>query len=68
MRRTHPIGKLALCRGWISRDDLRQCLVEQRWRRRLGGRIRLGQIMVRRDLISTSQLVALLDNQKTGSS
>jgi len=59
------LGALAVAESLVSKDDVQECLAEQRRLSGEGIQLRIGQIMVRKDLISTTQLVRLLDLQRT---
>ena len=58
------IGVLAVRRGYLRPGELRRCVQAQRSLRDSGIALRLGQVMIQRDLISTSQLVELLQLQR----
>lgn len=58
------LGALALHQGMVARADLARCLRRQVRLQQAGVRLRLGQVLVREDLISTSQLVELLGLQR----
>jgi hypothetical protein len=58
------LGILAIKRARLKMQDLDRCLRVQRELAAAGAHLRLGQIMVREDLISTTQLVGLLDEQR----
>lgn len=58
------LGNLAIERGYLSPFELRRCVRTQARLRRAGVVIRIGQLMINRDLISTSQLVKLLQLQR----
>jgi hypothetical protein len=58
------IGSLAVERGYLRTFELRRCVRAQAKLRKVGVVIRIGQVMIHRDLISTSQLVELLQLQR----
>jgi hypothetical protein len=58
------LGALAVSRGILGGGELARCLRRQDRLRRAGIRLRLGQVLVGEDLISTSQLVQLLEAQR----
>jgi hypothetical protein len=58
------VGKLALQKGMISADQLRDCLAEQAALRKAGQKRPLGVIMVGRGLMKDEDLLVLLEEQK----
>jgi len=58
------LGELAVECGYMRPIDLDRCVRAQRRLRLSGVALRLGQVMIQRDLISTSQLVELLEMQR----
>lgn len=58
------LGEIALKWGLLSDGDLERCLGYQRQLKKANAHMRLGQVMVHLDYISTTQLVALLETQK----
>ena len=58
------LGALAVNRGILGGTELARCLRRQGRLRKAGIRLRLGQVLVGEDLISTSQLVELLEAQR----
>jgi hypothetical protein len=58
------LGLLAVGQGMVLRNDLARCLRRQVRLKQAGIRLRLGQVLVKEDLISTSQLVRLLGVQR----
>jgi len=64
---SHPatrLGALAVRQGMLGGSELARCLRRQVRLRKAGIRLRLGQVLVGEDLISTSQLVRLLEAQR----
>jgi tetratricopeptide (TPR) repeat protein len=58
------VGKLALQKGIISADQLKECLAEQGALDKAGRRRPLGVIMVSRGLMKDEQLLELLEEQR----
>jgi hypothetical protein len=58
------LGDLAVSWGLLGRRELQLCLQFQEGLRRRNTFLKIGQVMVRLDYISSTQLVALLDVQK----
>jgi tetratricopeptide (TPR) repeat protein/predicted Ser/Thr protein kinase len=58
------VGKLALQKGWINADQLKDALAEQEGSERGGARRPLGVLLVSRGALSEERLVALLEEQK----
>jgi hypothetical protein len=58
------LGEIAVKWGLIGGEDLERCLQYQRHLACSNAPLKLGQILVKMDLVSTRQLVALLDVQK----
>ena len=58
------LGEIAVKWGLIGDGDLDRCLQYQKHLASSQAHLKLGQILVKLDLISTRQLVALLDVQR----
>ena len=58
------MGEIAVKWGLIGNGDLERCLQYQKHLASSQAHLKLGQILVKLDLISTRQLVALLDVQR----
>lgn len=56
-------GQLALARGWVRVGILEDAILEQQRLRRLNLRFRLGEILVRHNALSVSQVRELLSEQ-----
>ena len=57
------LGRLALDRGWLSVEALEEAVLEQAQLRRNGLRFRIGEVLVRRGVLSGVQVRLLLDIQ-----
>ena len=57
------LGRLATVRGWLSSDQLEEAIVEQMQLRKIGLRFRIGEVLVRRGVLSGQQVRILLDEQ-----
>lgn len=58
------LGELALKWGLLTDLELKRCLEYQAQLRKANAHLKIGQVMVHLDYISTSQLVALLETQR----
>ena len=58
------VGKLALQKGMISAEQLKDCLAEQAALQKAGRNRPLGVIMVSRGLMKDEDLLGLLEEQK----
>ena len=58
------IGQIALRCGFVRGEQLENCLKHQITLRTKGIELKLGQILIRYDAISTTQLVELLERQR----
>jgi hypothetical protein len=59
----HRLGTLAVRKGWIREDDLDRMLRCQRVERTPAPHRRIGDLMLRNDLLSADQLRSLLKIQ-----
>jgi len=59
------VGDLAVGRGLVTREQLNECLREQALEESEGRPARLGELMVRKGLLSVSQILSLLSQQKS---
>ncbi|MGE4632849.1 MAG: hypothetical protein AAEJ47_07415 [Planctomycetota bacterium] len=57
------LGRLALGRGWLSTRKLEDAILEQSQLRKIGLRFRIGEVLVRRGVLSGDQVRILLDEQ-----
>lgn len=55
-----PLGEAAVARGWIGRSQLQEALDEQERLRAQGEAVLLGQLFLRRNLLTADQLAELL--------
>lgn len=57
-------GRLAVTLGWASEDDIEEAVEEQREKRADGLRVRLGEILVDRGILTSREVAQILDMQK----
>ncbi|MGE4619403.1 MAG: hypothetical protein AAEJ04_06290 [Planctomycetota bacterium] len=57
------LGRLAHDRAWLTMEELEQAILEQAEMRRIGLRFRIGEVLVRRGVLTGQQVRILLDEQ-----
>lgn len=58
-------GRIAIDQGYITREHLEECLLDQRRRRAEGDEVEVGQILIERRYLTKGQFLDVLAIQKS---